>query len=112
MVFGWDVPAVAADAVPHGAYLLDVREMDEWQAGHAPDAVHVPLGDLATRVDDVPRDRQIYVVCRVGGRSARAVHALNNAGYRATNVQDGMQGWAAAGRPMVSEKGDERPYVA
>lgn len=110
MDFGFEVPGVDAAAVPDDAYLLDVREPDEWQAGHVPEAVHVPLRELPTRADEIPRDREIYVVCRVGGRSAQAVSALNNAGWRATNVHDGMRGWAAAGRPMISEGGSS-PYV-
>lgn len=112
MVFGRDVPAVDAAAVPDDAYVLDVREPAEWEAGHAPGANHVPLGELAARVAEIPQDREIYVVCRVGARSAQAVAALNGAGWRATNVGDGMQGWASAGRPMVSEGGGGSPYVA
>jgi rhodanese-related sulfurtransferase len=111
MAFGADVPAVAAAAVPDGAFLVDVREPDEWAAGHAPQALHLPLGELAARAGEIPRDREVYVVCRVGARSARAVDALNGAGWRATNVQDGMHGWAAAGRPMINEGGGG-PYVA
>jgi rhodanese-related sulfurtransferase len=117
MVFGNDVPGVEAAAVPDGAYLVDVREPDEWAAGHAPDAHHLPLGELAVRADEIPRDREVYVVCRIGSRSAQAVAALNHAGWRTTNVSDGMWGWAAAGRPMVRTDADERggdgaPYVA
>lgn len=111
MNFGLGVPGVDASAVPDGAYLLDVREPVEWQAGHVPGAVHVPLRDLPARADEIPQDREIYVVCRVGARSAQAVNALNEAGWRATNVQDGMQGWAAAGRPLVND-GDDDPYIA
>lgn len=112
MAFGTEVPGVPAAAVPDEAFLVDVREPDEWVAGHAPTALHLPLGELAGRAGEIPRDREVYVVCRVGGRSAQAVHALNNAGWRATNVQDGMRGWAAAGRPMVNEGGGDGPYVA
>jgi rhodanese-related sulfurtransferase len=112
MFFGTDVPAVDAAGVPDDAYLLDVRELDEWVAGHAPQASHMPLGELPVRAEEIPRDREVYVVCRVGGRSAQAVAALNDAGWRATNVRDGMRGWEAAGRPMVGEADGARPYVA
>lgn len=97
--------------VPENAWLLDVREDDEWAAGHAPGARHIPLGDLGARAGEVPQDELIYVICRSGHRSGRAAQALAGAGWRAVNVAGGMQDWAAAGRPMVSDSGAE-PYVA
>ncbi|TDQ52312.1 rhodanese-like domain-containing protein [Actinorugispora endophytica] len=110
-MFGVNVPVVEVNAVPEGGYLLDIREHDEWRAGHAPEAVHIPLGELAGRAAEVPRDTQVYVICRVGGRSAQAVQALNDAGWRAANIAGGMSAWALAGRPMVSDSG-EAPVVA
>jgi len=104
-------PEVMSSELPAGAYLLDVREDDEWAAGHAPGAVHVPLGELGERFGELPPDREVYVICRVGQRSAYAARALGGAGLNAINVADGMAGWAAAGRPMISEDGAE-PYVA
>jgi rhodanese-related sulfurtransferase len=104
-------PTVTVGALPDGAYLLDVRENDEWQAGHAPDAVHIPLSELNARAGEVPNDRDVYVICRSGHRSAQAVAAFNNAGWTASNVDGGMHAWADAGRPMVSESGSE-PFVA
>jgi rhodanese-related sulfurtransferase len=97
--------------VPADVYLLDVREDDEWAAGHAPEAVHVRLGELNDRSEEIPRDREIYVICRSGARSAYATQALAGAGWKAVNVSDGMTGWAVAGRSMISETGGE-PYVA
>lgn len=76
--------------------LLDVREDDEWQAGHAPQAVHVPLGTLAA--DQIPTTRPVVVVCRSGNRSAQATAALVAAGHEAYNLNGGMRAWAAAGR--------------
>jgi rhodanese-related sulfurtransferase len=105
------VPEVLSAELPAGAYLLDVREDDEWAAGHAPDAIHVRLGELGARAGELPHDREIYVICRTGARSAYAVQALTGGGLNAINVADGMTGWAVAGRPMVSEDGSE-PYVA
>jgi rhodanese-related sulfurtransferase len=102
---------VTAASVPDCAWLLDVREDDEWAAGHAPGATHIPLGDLGTRATEVPRDTTIYVICRSGGRSARATLALVGSGWDAVNVAGGMQDWAAAGRPMITDSGSE-PYVA
>jgi rhodanese-related sulfurtransferase len=104
-------PEVLSTDLPSGAFLLDVREDDEWAAGHAPDAVHVRLGDLGTRTGELPRDREVYVICRSGARSAYAAQALVGAGWSAVNVSDGMTGWAVAGRPMISETGAE-PFVA
>jgi rhodanese-related sulfurtransferase len=105
------LPGVAAAAVPGDGYLLDVRENDEWQAGHAPDAVHIPLSELNSRAQEVPDDRDVYVICRSGARSAQAVAAFNNAGWKAANVEGGMHAWEAAGLPMVSESGAD-PFVA
>lgn len=106
-MFGSGVPEANATEVPEGAYLLDVREDDEWNAGHAPDATHIPLGQLNQRADEVPRDQRVYVVCRVGGRSAQAVAAMNQAGWDAVNVSGGMQAWQHAGRGMDAEGGAE-----
>jgi rhodanese-related sulfurtransferase len=105
------VPEVLSTDLPAGAFLLDVREDDEWVAGHAPEAVHVRLGDLGARADELPRDREVYVICRGGSRSAYAAQALAGGGLHAINVADGMTGWAVAGRPMISEDGGE-PHVA
>jgi rhodanese-related sulfurtransferase len=113
IVFQFDdaQPQVMSADVPAGVYLLDVREDDEWAAGHAPEAVHVRLGELNERSGEIPRDREVYVICRSGARSAYATQALAGAGWNAINVADGMTGWAVAGRPMVSDSGGE-PFVA
>jgi rhodanese-related sulfurtransferase len=103
-----EVPAVS---VPDGAWLLDVREIDEWTAGHVPGATHIPLGQLGARATEVPRDTTIYVICRSGARSARAAYALTGSGWDAVNVAGGMQDWARAGRPMTADSGTD-PFVA
>jgi rhodanese-related sulfurtransferase len=105
------VPEVLSADLPAGVCLLDVREDDEWTAGHAPDAVHIRLGDLGVRAGELPRDREVYVICRSGARSAYAAQTLAGGGFSMVNVADGMTGWAVAGRPMISEDGAE-PYVA
>jgi len=105
------VPEVLSADLPAGVFLLDVREDDEWTAGHAPEAVHVRLGDLGARAGELPHDREVYVICRSGARSAYAAQTLAAAGFSTVNVADGMTGWAVAGRPMVSEDGTE-PHVA
>jgi rhodanese-related sulfurtransferase len=105
------VPEVLSADLPAGVFLLDVREDDEWTAGHAPEAVHVRLGDLGARAGELPRDRELYVICRSGHRSAYAAQMLTAGGFSTVNVADGMTGWAVAGRPMISENGTE-PHVA
>ncbi|MEV4370679.1 rhodanese-like domain-containing protein [Nonomuraea sp. NPDC049637] len=105
------VPEIDVTAVPDNAYLLDVREQDEWLAGHAPEAVHIPMSQIQGRVEEVPADRTVYVVCRVGGRSMQVTAWLNQLGRDAVNVGGGMQSWEFARRPMVSETGQD-PFVA
>ena len=99
-------PEEAARRVDEGAVLLDVREPDEWHAGHAPNAVHVPLAALAASIDQLHKDQPIVAVCRVGGRSERAAAALLQRGYDAVNLAGGMQAWNAAGMPVVTDLGD------
>jgi rhodanese-related sulfurtransferase len=102
---------VPAATVPANAWMLDVREDDEWAAGHAPGALHIPMAQLAARSSEIPQDEAVYVICRSGNRSARAAQALTGAGWEAINVAGGMRDWAAAGRPMVTDGGFE-PFVA
>lgn len=105
------MPEVSAAGVPDGAWLLDVREDDEWAAGHVPGARHIPLGQLGARAQEVPQGHAVYVICRSGARSGRAAQALTEAGWEAINVAGGMQDWASAGRPMTTDSGAE-PFVA
>lgn len=105
MIFDSRVPAVTAGAAPADAFYLDVRERDEWQAGHIHNACHIPLGELVAHIDELPADRQIVCVCRVGGRSAQATVFLNRQGYEVVNLDGGMEAWRGAGHPMVSEDG-------
>jgi rhodanese-related sulfurtransferase len=92
--------------LPADAALLDVRENDEWNAGHAPGARHLPMSELTARMDELPGDDPLYVVCRSGGRSARVVAYLAGQGYPVVNVDGGMQSWAAQGRTVVADHGD------
>lgn len=87
------------------AVLLDVRDPQEWQAGHAPQAIHIPLGQLESRLAELPRDHQIIAVCRSGRRSAFATQQLLAHGYTAINLTGGMAAWAAAGLPIVAGQG-------
>lgn len=111
MNHGRMVPQVPAAEVPADARLVDVREHDEWAAGHAPDAVHIPLGEFGARYTEIPSDGAVYLICRSGARSNQAAHALSGAGWEALNVADGMIGWHAAGRAMECPAGST-PFVA
>jgi rhodanese-related sulfurtransferase len=104
------VAQVPAAQVPAGGYVLDVREHEEWEAGHIPGALHIPLSELGARYREIASGQPLYVICRSGSRSDYAAQALAEAGWDARNVADGMIGWHAAGKPMTSDAGT--PYVA
>lgn len=106
------VPEVGAHEVADDIYLLDVREIDEWSAGHAPGAVLVPMMQIPGRLTELPRDRDIVVVCRVGARSAQVVAFLRAQGWdRVSNLSGGMLSWHAGGRALVSEDGSPARVV-
>ncbi len=100
----FSVPAVSAAAVPPDAVLLDVREQDEWLAGHAPGALHIPMSELLNRMAEVPA-ADLVVVCRSGHRSAQVTGYFVGRGLRAVNLDGGMLAWQAAGRPLESGTG-------
>lgn len=105
-MFGPHIPTVTAAEIPDGAYLLDVREPDEWSAGHAPGAHHVPMMEIPARLPEVPTDGTLVVVCRSGGRSGQVVaYLLGNGWDNVSNLDGGMHDWAATGRELVSEDG-------
>ncbi|RNI19037.1 rhodanese-like domain-containing protein [Flexivirga caeni] len=90
------------------AVVIDVREQNEWDAGHAPGAIHIPLGELPARLDELPESGErdpLQVVCRSGNRSGKAVAWLNQQGFDAVNVAGGMKQWAFAGKPVVTDSG-------
>ncbi|MEV7090202.1 rhodanese-like domain-containing protein [Streptomyces sp. NPDC093085] len=101
------LPSVDAAAVPSDGLVLDVREADEWAAGHVEGALHVPMSDFAARFGEVTEavadGRRAFVMCRVGGRSAQVTQYLVGQGIDAVNVSGGMLAWDGAGRPMVAE---------
>jgi rhodanese-related sulfurtransferase len=103
------VPEVSADdghrMVEEGAMLLDVREADEWDAGHAPAAAWIPMGELSGRADELPRDRAIVAICRSGSRSRVVAEALRGAGYEAVNLDGGMRAWAGEDLPVIASDG-------
>jgi phage shock protein E len=90
----------AYQMVEQGAFLLDVRTPAEWDEFHAPQATLIPLDELANRVDEVPRDQDIVVICRSGNRSQVGRDTLLAAGFPSvTSVDGGMNEWSAAGYP-------------
>jgi rhodanese-related sulfurtransferase len=95
-----DVGALS-QALEGGAPLVDVRTEDEYVGGHVPGATLLPLHELNDRHTELPADEDVYVICHVGARSAAAVAALNQAGYRTVNVSGGTAAWVEAGLPVV-----------
>jgi rhodanese-related sulfurtransferase len=110
-----DVPVIAPADVSDNAIILDVREDDEWNAGHIEGAVHVPLTAVANRMSYEPgellTDDPIVVTCKGGGRASRAAAWLNANGFDAVVLDGGMLGWLDAGRPMISESGQNPEIV-
>jgi rhodanese-related sulfurtransferase len=86
-----------------GAFILDVREPSEWQQGHIPGATLVPLGQISSRLSEIPMDQEVVVVCHSGNRSAQARDILLKAGYTTvTSMAGGMTQWQAGGNPIVT----------
>jgi len=104
-----DVRQVSIAEVPvdFGAstILLDVREQDEWQRGHAKGATHIPMGEVPARLGEIDSDAELFVVCQAGGRSLRVAQFLQRHGLRPVNVEGGMLAWVGAGRPIVTDDG-------
>ncbi|AXT85043.1 rhodanese-like domain-containing protein [Aeromicrobium sp. A1-2] len=96
--------ARAAELAAEGALMLDVREPDEWQAGHMAGAVHVPLGQLDPST--IPVGTPIVAVCRSGNRSGKAAILLADAGHEVVNMDGGMLAWSEAGLPVVTTEQD------
>jgi rhodanese-related sulfurtransferase len=82
--------------------ILDVREPGEWQQGHIPGSTLIPLGQLESRVSELPQDKEIVVVCRSGGRSATGRDILKKAGFKkVSSMAEGMNAWTSAGYPTT-----------
>jgi rhodanese-related sulfurtransferase len=104
-----ELPATFEDGNP---ILLDVREHDEWDRGHAPEAIHLPLMDALQALDPpdgtlpgIDKGADVYVICHAGGRSMKVAQAMLARGYQPRNVTGGMSSWAAAGRTVVDNGG-------
>jgi rhodanese-related sulfurtransferase len=95
--------AEAARLREAGAFVLDVREPSEWNEAHIPGATLIPLGELSARVSELPRDKQIVVVCRSGNRSQSGREVLREAGFSSvTSMSGGLIRWQSAGLPLES----------
>jgi rhodanese-related sulfurtransferase len=97
-----DVTTAKAMLDRQRAVLLDVRELSEWNAGHAPHARHIPLGAIGARPSEVPTDRPVITVCQSGMRSRRAAAQLTRHGIDVHNLRGGMHAWSTAGLPVTS----------
>jgi rhodanese-related sulfurtransferase len=86
-------------------HLLDVREQDEWDAGHIEGAQHIPLGELGARLAEVPKEQVVVAVCRSGSRSDRAAKGLRLSGFLAENLDGGVTAWSRAGLALVAKGG-------
>lgn len=97
--------AEARERVRDGAQLIDVRENGEWNAGHAPQAVHIPTAQVSSRLNRLRKDKDIVVVCRSGNRSRSVTSMLRKQGYEAYTLKGGMRAWQAAEGQVLDRKG-------
>jgi rhodanese-related sulfurtransferase len=104
-----NVPEVSVAQIPAAhqtaGRLVDVREDDEWDAGHVAGAEHIRMHEIPARMTELNADQQVMVICRTGSRSALVTQFLTAHGLDAVNVVGGMRAWVAAGRPMESSTG-------
>ncbi len=92
----------AFEMYQRGAFILDVRQPEEWNEGHIPNATLIPLDQLAQRVNELPRDREIVVVCRSGNRSREGTLILLENGFKqVSSMAGGVLDWAEKGYPLV-----------
>ena len=107
-------PDVTVSDLSDDAVVLDIREQDEWDRGHAPTAVHIPMSELPARVDELApfldADDLLVITCRSGGRVQRVMPWLEQQGYDVANLAGGMRAWHAAGKSMEAA-GSGSPQV-
>ena len=99
-----EVPEIDIDELARlreaGIVLVDVRQPDEFERVRVPGAKLIPLADVPERIEEIPEDQRVYVICGTGPRSARAVEYLNRQGYDTVNVVGGTKAWLDAGLPV------------
>jgi queuine tRNA-ribosyltransferase len=104
----FDIPEIPVTQLPDdftdepGRLMLDVREYDEWEAGHVRGAIHIPLTEVAARLDEIDPDAELFVICHSGGRSERVLQYLLRNGYDGSGVAGGMLSWVQSGKPVES----------
>ena len=98
----------AIELVRSGTTLVDVREPWEFERGHAPGAISLPMSEIESRYTELPDDQTLLIICHAGPRSFAATTALVGAGYHAIDVDGGMTAWTAAGGP-VERDGEHAP---
>ncbi|MGO1949875.1 MAG: rhodanese-like domain-containing protein [Mycobacteriaceae bacterium] len=103
-----DFETVKPTEVPDGAQLIDIREPDEYDQWHAEGATNLPLSELQARYGEFDFDRDIYLICLSGGRTAKACQWLELNGIDAINVANGTIGWRDAGLPIIGTEGSPR----
>lgn len=94
-----------AAAVRRGDTVIDVRTIEEYTAGHVPGALFMPLHVVPLRLSEFSRRSPVYVVCESGARASQACQYLDQHGYQAVNLHDGMSAWRSAGLPIESSRG-------
>lgn len=103
------VPSVSAaqarELIGSGAQLVDVRETSEWNAGRAPQAVHMPPAQLQNKLNRLKKGKEVVVVCRSGNRSRAMTSALRKQGYEAYNLSGGMRAWQSVGGQVLDRRG-------
>jgi rhodanese-related sulfurtransferase len=90
-------------AASKDAVFLDVRELYEWESGHIAGAVHIPIGQIQRRFEELDPADHIIVVCQVGQRSELVANFLSGNGFDAHNLEGGLQNWTAAGLPLEAD---------
>jgi rhodanese-related sulfurtransferase len=93
------------DAQRAQLHVIDIRELDEWTAGHIEGTEHIPMGELLRTPDRLPTDQPLALVCRSGTRSGHAAQQLAARGFEVTDLQGGLIAWARAGLPLASGAG-------
>lgn len=98
-------PTAVVDLINAGGDVIDVRELDEWSAGHAPKATHIPMAQVESRLDEIRPRVAAVIVCRSGGRSRTVARLLSSRGVNAVNLSGGMRAWEEAGLPVETVDG-------
>lgn len=92
------------DSEPADTVVVDVRRDDEWVTGHVTGAIHIPIDDLADRIDQVPQDKKVLFICAAGVRSGLACEVASSMGYDTENlynIEDGTPAWISGGNPTT-----------